>query len=205
LAHTTHGQNRLTALLNNRRFMGFLALTLAAALAIQVGMPLGVNFVEEVRGFGVQVVGVLGSVNSLGVVLLNVLFGQRPPRRSLLLAQILLMASLGLLLYTSGLFWLIVAFGLRAGWSLARNMASAQARRAMEAHESGMAFGIFETVYSLALILGPLIAGQLYTQAPELPFQVSAVGIVLTIPLMWFLSPRHPEAQSEETPAPPSS
>src|SRR5262249_856437 len=54
------GQARYAALLRNRRFLGFLVLILAAATAMQVGLPLMPNFVVEVRGYDVGLVGLLG-------------------------------------------------------------------------------------------------------------------------------------------------
>lgn len=201
LAPVTHGQARYNALFRNRRFAGFLALMFVAVLAIQIGLPFGPNFVEDARGLDViplmgvefKVVGLLGSVNSLGVVLLNVLFGQRVPRRGFMLAQILLVVSLTLLLVTTGLPALVMVFSLRAGWSLARNMGNAQVRRVVSSSESGLAFGLFETVFGAAVIVGSLLAGQLYDLSFALPFQVSLIGILVTLPLVWRFAPRRDE------------
>lgn len=208
LAPPTHGQPRYNALFRNRRFIGFLGLIFITALAIQIGLPFGPNFVEEARGFtevvvagqAVRVVGLLGLVNSLGIVLLNVLFGQRVPRRGFMLAQVLLIASLTFLLFTSGLPALTLVFALRAGWSLARNMGNAQVRRVVSTAESGLAFGLFETVYGAAIIVGSWLAGRLYAQSFALPFQVSLIGIILTLPLVWRFAPRRDE-HTEEAPA----
>lgn len=208
LAHVTHGEARYTALFRNRRFAGFLALMFVAILAIQIGLPFGPNFIEDARGQGVvtlagvefRVVGLLGSVNSLGVVVLNVLFGQRVPRRGFMLAQALLVISLTLLLATTGLPALVVVFSLRAGWSLARNMGNAQIRRVVSTAESGLAFGLFETVFGAAVIVGSLLAGQLYAWSFALPFQVSLIFILVTLPLVWRFAPRRDE-HSEDLPA----
>lgn len=205
LTPPAHGQPRYNALFRNRRFASFLLLIFVTALAIQIGLPFAPNFVEEARGlnvvtvFGldVRVVGLLGSVNSLGIVVLNVLFGQRLPRRGFMLAQILLVVSLALLLSTAGLSMLVVVFALRAGWSLARNMGNAQIRRVVSTAESGLAFGLFETVYGAAIIVGSWLAGRLYAYAFALPFQVSLIGIMLTLPLVWRFAPRRDEHSEE--------
>ncbi len=200
LTPPTHGEARYTALFRNRRFAGFLLLMFVVMLAIQIGLPFGPNFVEDAREQDVQVVGLLGSVTSMGIVLVNVVFGQRLPRRGFMLAQVLLAVSLLVLLSTTSLPALTVVFGLRAGWSLARNMGNAQVRRVVTTAESGLAFGVFETVYSATIILGSLIAGQLYARSFALPFQVSLICILLTLPLVWRFAPRRDE-QSEEAPA----
>jgi len=199
LALVTHGEMRYQALFRNRRFAGFLLLIFVTMLAIQIGLPFGPNFVKDVRHLDVQAVGLLGSTTSLGIVLVNVIFGQRQPRRGFMLAQFLLAVSLVVLLSASGLPALTLVFALRAGWSLARNMGSAQVRRVVSTAESGLAFGLFETVYGAAIILGALIAGQLYDWSFALPFQVSMVLILLTWPLVWRFAPRRDE-HSEETP-----
>ncbi len=184
------GQARYTALFRNWRFLGFLGLMLAALSAIQIGFPLMPNFIVEVRGFDVGVVGLLGSVNSLGATVLHLVLGDRLPRRAFMLAQLSQALALALLLATASLPWLLVAYFLRAGWFLARSMATAQVGRVVASSELGLALGLTETVITLALVGGPLIAGLLYHQAPALPFQVSLALIAVTLPLMWRYAPR---------------
>ena len=184
------GQARYAALFRNRRFLGFLALILTAATAMQVGLPLMPNFVVDVRGYDVGLVGVLGSVNSIGVVALQLIFGQRLPRRAFMLAQACLALAMTLLLVTSSQGWLFAVYFLRAGWYLSHSMAAAQVGRVVTAAESGLAFGMTETVSSLATIMGPLAAGVLYARNPAAPFIASLVLILLTLPLFWRFAPK---------------
>jgi DHA1 family multidrug resistance protein-like MFS transporter len=184
------GQSRYAALFRNRRFLGFLALIFSAATAMQVGLPLTPNFVVEARGFDAALVGLLGSANSAGVVVLNLALGQRLPRRGFMLAQVCLALSLILLLVTTSQGWLFVVYFLRAGWNLSHSMAAAQVGRVVEAAESGLAFGMIETVSSAATIVGPLVAGVLYARAPAAPFVASLALIGVTLPLVWRFAPR---------------
>jgi len=186
----TPGQSRYGALFRNRRFIGFVTLMLAALLAMQIGLPFMPNFVVEARGFDVGLVGLLGSANSLGTVTFNLLLGQRLPRRAFLLAQAMLALGLILFLATTTRNWLFAVYFLRAGWFLAHNMAAAQVGRVVSTAESGLAFGIMETASASATVLGPLIAGELYARAFALPFQVSVILILLTLPLVWLFAPR---------------
>ena len=192
------GQSRYGGLLRNRRFLGFLALMFVAMFAMQVGLPFMPNFAAEVRGLNVGLVSLLGSANSLGTVGFNLYFGQRLPRRAFMLAQGLMAASLALLLVAGG-YWLFLAYFLRAGWYLAHNMSAAQVGRVVTPAETGLAFGITETVAAAATVLGPLLAGVLYERAPALPFQVSLGLIALTLPLVWRFAPR----RDAHTPEPP--
>jgi len=184
------GQSRYGALLRNRRFIGFLGLMFLAMFAMQVGLPFMPNFVAEVRGFDVGLVALLGSANSLGTVTFNLLLGQRLPRRAFMLAQVSMAVAVGLLLLTATRNWLFVVYFLRAGWFLAHNMGAAQVGRVVAPAETGLAFGLTETVSALATVLGPLLAGVLYALTPVLPFQVSLVLILLTLPLVWAFAPR---------------
>lgn len=196
LAPPTAGHTRYGALLSNRRLLGYLALTLAALSAMEIGIPLAPNFVVERRGLDVGLVGVLGSVNSLGVVFLNVGFGQRAPRRGFMLGQVMIVMYLALLLFAPGLSWLVLAFLFRAGWNLTLNMAIAQVGRVVEPSQLGLAYGMVETVLGLALVVGPRLAGELYERDPSLPFGVSLALVVVTLPLAWRFAPRH-DAHSE--------
>jgi predicted MFS family arabinose efflux permease len=132
----------------------------------------------------------LGSANSMGVVALQLALGQRLPRRAFMLAQLCLMLSMALLLITTSQGWLFAVYFLRAGWNLAHSMAAAQVGRVVSAAESGLAFGMTETVSSLATIVGPLLAGVLYARSLSAPFIVSLALIAVTLPLFWRFAPR---------------
>jgi predicted MFS family arabinose efflux permease len=181
---------RYARLFGNQRFLSFLGLVFIALLAMQVGMPFAPNFIVEVRGFDVALVGVLGSVNSFGNVALNLLVGQRLPRRAFMLAQAFMALSMSFLLLGTSSGWLLAAYFLRSGWNLARNMAAAQVGRVVNAEDSGMAYGLTETVAALAAIGGPLAAGLLYARNPAWPFQTSLLLVLLSLPLVWAFAPR---------------
>ena len=191
------GQSRYSALFRNRRFLGFLALIFSAAVAMQVGLPFMPNFVVDVRGFDPALVGLLGSANSVGIVVLSLALGQRLPRRAFMLAQVCLALSLALMLVTTSGSLLFVVYFLRAGWYLAHSMAAAQVGRVVTGAESGLAFGMTETVSSAATIVGPLAAGFLYARSPAAPFVASLVLIAITLPLVWRFAPRR-DAHSAE-------
>jgi MFS family permease len=185
-----HGGGRYQALFGNRAFLGYLALAFVALLAMQIGLPFMPNFVEEVRGYEVSVVGVLGSIGSVGVVLANTLLGSRSPRLGFLLAQAFILCSMLALLLLFNWPGLILAYALRAGWSLAHTMVSAQSGRLVGKGESGLAYGLAETVAGGAMILGPLFAGSLYSWNTAAPFGVSAALLLVMLALTWRFAPR---------------
>jgi MFS transporter, DHA1 family, tetracycline resistance protein len=184
------GQTRFGPLFRNGRFLSFLLLMFVGLSALELGMPLAPNFVAEVRGFNVSRIGLLGSINSLGVVLLNLALGQRTPRRGFMTGQILVALYLGLLLFAPGFGWLAAAYFFRAGWNLSRNMATAQVGRVVAKSEMALAYGMIETMTALTLALAPVVAGVLYQRSPALPFQTSLGLIAVTLPLVWIFAPR---------------
>ena len=184
------GKGRYAPLFGNRSFLGFMALCLATLIAMEIGMPFAPNFLVEVRRFDVGVVGLLGSVTSLGTTSLNLFLGRRLPRGGFLVAQVLFMFSLVLLLATASLPWLLLVFFLRAGWFLANNMAMAQVGRLVESSQLGLAMGMTQTIVSIAQVVGPFAAGALYQLAPGLPFETSLGLMFVTVPLAWLFAPR---------------
>jgi DHA1 family inner membrane transport protein len=202
LSAPASGKTRYGPLFRNRRFLGFLGLIVLALGVMELGLPFAANFVTEVRGLDVGTVGLLGSINSLGVVFANVFLGHLRPRWGFLLGQVMLAASLAVLLFTGGVGWIACAFFLRAGWNLAISMALAQVGRVVDKPEMGLAYGLTETAFSVATTLGPLAAGALYEQARPLPFQASLGLILLAVPLVWWLAPRQDAHTAEDHLAP---
>ena len=175
-----------------------------ALFAMDLGMPFAPNFVVEVRHFDVATVGLLGSVNALGSLVINVALGHSRPRRGFMLAQLLTALYVLLLLWRPELGWLAAAFFLRAGWNLARNMANAQVGRVVDKPEIGLAFGLTETVTAIVLTAAPFAAGVLYDREPALPFQVSLGLSALALGLVWRFAPRqdaHTPGASDMAPA----
>ncbi len=181
---------RYAALFRNRPFLGYLALACFALAAMQIGLPFMPSFAQEVRGVDVGVVGAMGTVASLATVIGNTVLGHRSPRGAMLLALGMLMLGLLALLGVSAWPGLALAYAMRAGWSLAHTMTTAQAGRLVGAAEAGLAYGLVETVAGAAMIIGPLAAGALYALAPALPFQVSLALCAAAFGLMWWRAPR---------------
>jgi MFS family permease len=184
------GATRYTALFRNRAFISYLALAFCALLAMQIGLPFMPNFVEEVRGFDLAVIGLLGSVNSIATVIFNATLGHRSLRGAFLAGQLLIGLSMTFMLLLAGWPGILLAYAFRPGGQLAHTMTAAQAGQLVNAGESGLAYGITETAVGLAAIIGPLLAGPLYAANPALPFQISIGLTLVMIPLVWWLAPK---------------
>jgi DHA1 family multidrug resistance protein-like MFS transporter len=197
LSQPAAGESRYRLLFRNRRFLGFLALIFVAMVPMQLGVPFLPNYMVDVRHLRVEDIGLLGSVNSLGVVLVSVTLGHRAPRRGFMIGQMLMSLSMMLVLFTTGAAWFGLAYFCQAGWNLARSMTTAQVGRVIEKQEIGLAYGVTETMAVAAVIIASQVAGLLYARSAALPFQVSLVLVGLALPLVWWLAPRR-DAHSPE-------
>ncbi len=190
----TAGRSHPRQLLRNRRYVGYVALVGLSLTAMYLALPLAPNFIAEVRGHDTGVVGLLGSANAAGALLLNLVLGQRAPRRAFMLAQAFMAVSVLIMFTLSAVPWLMLAFALRASWFLAHNMAMAQVGRVVNSDELGLALGIMETLIGLLLASAPFLAGLLYERSPFLPFQISLLLIGLCLALFWRFAPRRDSA-----------
>lgn len=196
------GKSRYGPLLRNVGFLRYLGLYFVALMAITIGLPFASNYVSDVHGLTPETIGLLGSFNSIGAMLLNLLLGHSPPRRGFLLGLGAIALWLVLFLSFDGLGFLAVAFMLRAGINLVRNMGSAQLGQMVTPSELGLAYGMGETIPAAVLTIAPLAAGLLYARSPELPFQVSLALVAVSLVVVWWAAPRRAVPPQPEAPPP---
>ena len=180
-----------TDLWNNTRYLGFIALVFVIIFAMYLPQPLTTNFLQTQRGLTLQQIGLLGSVAALGNALITFAFGSWfSARRGMLFGQVLA-ATFVLLIWRMTAFPIYaLAYFLLGGFRAVRPMLSAQVRGLVHESQMGLAFGMNETVASIALTLSPILAGLLYNQAPDLVYPVSLGAIGLALLLTLTFSPR---------------
>jgi DHA1 family bicyclomycin/chloramphenicol resistance-like MFS transporter len=178
------------ALLGNRRFIGFCLLVLAVWVVMWLGIPLAPNYLAEVRGLTVAQVATLGSFNALGWVVLNLVLGRRRPRPAFIFSQLLMMGYLALLLRAAWYGWIALAYLARAAQYTAHSLVNAQATRLVKPSQTGLAFGVLETVAWGGAFIAPMMAGRLYAIDPARPFQIALLLLPATMLLSYFFSPR---------------
>jgi DHA1 family tetracycline resistance protein-like MFS transporter len=172
------------------RSNGLLALiAFAMFLPLYIGIPLAPNFMRNVAGWPVDRIGLLGSLYALGLTVLSPALGRlsaRHPTRGLLVGQVSVWASLGLLFISvQGLPAIaFAAFFLRGGYGACRSLAGAQIAGHVPAENRGTAFGLAETSVSSAQMVAPYLAGWLYDVLPAGPIfaglTLIPVGLLLT-------------------------
>jgi hypothetical protein len=126
----------------------------------------------------------------LGNSLLALVLGQIGARSGFLLAQVSVAAFSLLLWKGTGLGWYGLGYFLLGGFRSARSLIDAQIRPLIHPAQMGLAYGVAETISSLAVMLAPLLAGVLYTQEPGRVYWVSAGLIGMIVILSGIFTPR---------------
>ncbi len=180
---------RIKPLLRHRLFWGLSLGVAFIYLVTNLGWPLTPNFLQEVRGLDLSLIGALATAQSLGAVFIAIFLG-RVSRGGwgMLAAALLIWVSYGILLLFPFPFAIAGAYFLRGSFSALASLSSALVGKILESPSMGLGFGLFATMRGLALVPGPYIAGCLYALRPDLPFLASiafipAVMLLTTIVL----------------------
>lgn len=182
-----------------RRYLNYLALVLLIMVGMYLPQPLTPNFLQSYRGVDLVQIGQLLAARGAGVVLLNLLLGQMNARLGLLISQGL-MALFGLLIWLgSGFPTYLLAYTLMGSFITARGLTLAQGRSLVQAANMGAGYGLLETVMALATVLGPPLAGYLYSLQPEWVYLVSVALALVGLGLNLGFSPvRRADVQAFE-------
>lgn len=186
-------------LLRNERYLGFLLISFFVTFALFIGQPLTPNFLQNERGLTFGEIGIVSAVGGLGNAVLSILLGGIGSARvGYILAQACV-AAFALLLWQGNNIWMYAAaYFLLGGFRVARSLGAAQVRGVIHATQMGLAFGVFESVNAVAIILGPLIAGRLYEQDPALIYPIVIGLVTATIAITFFFGPRSQPAVSQQ-------
>jgi predicted MFS family arabinose efflux permease len=173
--------------LKSERYLQYLVLIFFIVFSLYFPQPLSQNFLQNERGINLVMIGVLISMRSLGVVLLNLVLGQFNARLGLLISQVAMMLFCLLILLGNGLPAYMAGYLLMGSYVTARGLITAQGRSLVESANMGVAYGLIETVNALAIILGPPLAGLIYERAPSLVYVISLglIGLGLVVNLAW--------------------
>jgi len=173
------------SLLSNMRFLSFLGVVFFVMFATYLPQPLSPNFLQNERGISIGRMGLIGSVGSLGNVAFSLVLGQLNTRLGFVLGQICVVLFSLSLWKGTGQAWYMLGYFLLGGFRVARTLTIAQVRLLIHQAQMGLAYGISETVNSLALILAPLLAGYLYDRDPASIYPLSllliTIGVIISL------------------------
>jgi MFS family permease len=200
---TVHREGGLSLrhLLSDRQFLWQIAFVFLLTFALDAGVVLAPNFLQEAKGLTFQQIGQLGTLASLGGMTFSLLNAQFPAgrKRALLISQGTVMSALALLLLAppaqAGVVPVVLslAYFLRGAvdslWAPIAGRLSAW----LTPDLLSLGFGFRDTAMRVALTLSPLAAGQLYAAAPAYPLYLGLVGLAFTIALTFTLPRRQPQ------------
>lgn len=170
-------------LVRSRSLLVLLAFFFLVTLSMTLGWPLSSIFLHDELGYSLSWVGVFTALMSGGTVILNLVIGRLRPRWGLPTTLALTWLAMLILLQLDVPVLVGAAFLLMGAIYTAHHLMSAAMARRATPSQRGLAFGLSELSFSVALALVPRIAGTLYEVRPRLPFLASFLFIPLTIVL----------------------
>lgn len=187
------------SLWKNSAYLQFLGFGFFILLALYLPQPFSPKFLQEVRGLSLTQIGLLGSIGGLGNTLLNGALGYfKNPRIGFVLGQV----CVGLFAFTlwksASLPALALAYFVFGGSRAARTLYMAQIRPLVNATQLGLAYGAAETIGSLVIALGPVLAGALYQWQPAAIYPVSLTAVTAGAALTLTYHPETAPTQPQE-------
>jgi MFS family permease len=177
----------------NRRFITYLSVIFLAGFSMYLAQPLSSNYLQNQQHFSLESIGLLGTISSMGVVVLSLSLGNLKAHIGYIFGQ-LAVAFFALILWHGTSFpWFCLGYFMIGGYRITRSLATAQTRNLVHQSRMGLAYGITETVGSSAIILASPVAGLLYQIDPPLMYIVGFCLIILSILVSARFIPR-PEA-----------
>jgi len=174
----------------NRKFITYLSVIFIAGFSMYLAQPLSSNYLQNQQHLSLETIGLLGTISSIGVVILNLGLGNLKAHVGYLFGQ-LSVALFALALWRgTSLPWFCVGYFLIGGYRITRSLATAQTKNLVHQSRMGLAYGITETVGSSAVILAPPLAGYLYQINPSLMYIVGFGLIVISILVTALFIPR---------------
>lgn len=174
----------------NQRYFVYLGVIFLAMFATYLPQPLSANYLQSQHEISVEQIGQLGSIASLGVVVLNLSIGHLPARLAFILGQALV-GLFALALWKGGGYpWFMAGYFLLGGYRVARSMAAALTSQLVHSANMGLAYGITEAVSASAIILSPPLAGYLFTNEPTLMYSIAIGLILISLAVSGVFSPR---------------
>jgi MFS family permease len=168
---------RYQNLLKNKALAGFLVIVFIVLFGMYLSWPLTPVFLQEERGISVGSLGLFGSINAAGIVVMSLILGRLNPRFGFVIVQFATASSILMLWRGVNQIWLLMGYFLAAGFRTARSLVSAQVEILVNRFELGLALGFAETINGSVMLIAAPIGGVLYDIKPELPFPVS-IGIL---------------------------
>jgi MFS family permease len=175
--HSTNG----AGLLKNTRFIMFLGITLLTIFAIYLPQPFTPSFLQNQQSLSLSTIGIFGAIGSLGNAVAMLTLGNLRAFTAFIIGQAWVLLF-SIIYFTADLpAWFGLGYFFIGGYRLCRAMVLAIAREFIHPRQTGLAYGMVETMNAVAVIIAPALAGYLYSQDPYSIYRVSLVLISLVL------------------------
>ena len=170
-------------LISSRAFLRQIVFIFLLFFAIELGQILMPKYLQEVRQLGLAQIGWLGTVGSLGVVVLSLTYGYLPETRrwALVLCQLVALAASVLLLSSAMLPVITLAVFIHGGNWVVRPIVIGRLARTLHPDILSFGYGFLETAMRLGMALAPAVAGLLYSRTPAAPMLAGAAALCVTL------------------------
>lgn len=172
--------------------LSYIGLFTLVMIVLNLPMSFITPYMQDVAGFDLLHIGLLGSLASLGAVLLAPLLGRIGDRRSVFLALAcslaLLASAYGMQLGSNMLLMYALAFLLRGGSGSFNSLMTSQVGKIADKEAVGMSFAFYNLATSLGATIAPYVGGLLYARSPRFPFILT---VVLALALAGYFLFRH--------------
>jgi len=181
--HADQESSNNMGLLKNSRFLMFLGITLVTMFALYLPQPFTPNFLQNQQGFSLTTIGLFGAIGSLGNAFATLALGSLRPIVGFLVGQAWVLLFSIIYLSADLPFWFGFGYFFIGGYRLCRSMVLAIARTLVHPRQTGLAYGMVETMNAIAIVVAPVLAGILYRRNPYLNYSVS-IGLISAVILL---------------------
>ena len=177
----------VTSFLKNPRFLMFLATLFITVFALYLPQPSTPSFLQNQQSLSPSTIGLLGSLGNLGNAVATLVLGNMSALAGMVIGQLWMVAFSGIFLFGKTTWLFGIGYFFVGGFRLYRAMALAEARTMVHPGQTGLLYGIIETINSFAIILAPIIAGILYGNSPSLMYEISLAAILILLAVDYFV------------------
>jgi DHA1 family multidrug resistance protein-like MFS transporter len=173
--------------LKNPRFLFFLATIFITVFSLYLPQPFTPSYLQNQQNLSPSTIGILGSLGNLGNAFATLVLGNISPYFGMLIGQVMVAIFSGTFLLGNNAWVFGMGYIFAGGFRLFRSMSLAEARTMVHPSQTGLLYGICETISSLAIILAPILAGVMYNDHPKLMYEISLGCIVVMTGVSAFL------------------
>ncbi len=153
--------------------MGVVLITM---FALYLPQPFTPSFLQNQQHLTSSTIGLLGAFGSLGSALSMLFLSHLGSLTGFFISQVMLVVFALLFLKGNNTILFGLGYVFIGGYRLCRVMVLSIGRSLIHPAETGLAYGLIETMNAITLILAPILAGVLYRNDP---YSMYRVGLIL--------------------------